>query len=100
MGKKKEIEVKEETQLQGIKQGVYDSIVIVPQTTQREQTIEEITTALKDGKFFVMREGYTRNSVYTLIRNLKEKYNIAACFGVTETNGVKQFVLFVNKEKA
>ena len=46
MDKKKEIEVKEETQLQGIKQGVYDSVVIVPQTTKREQTIEVITTAL------------------------------------------------------
>lgn len=88
----------------GLVQGAYDNVELVPQTTKRERNFEEIVNALKAGKFFVLREKYSRNSVYVLLRNLKEKANIKACFGVTQTEKdgktVKQFVIFLTKEKS
>lgn len=96
---KKEIKTQENI---GMKQGIYDSVVIVPQSTKREQFFDDIVKALKEGKFFVLREGYSRNGVYILLRKLKEKANINAVFGITETKTddktIKQFALFVKKE--
>ena len=102
MTNKKAVKISEEikTEIKGIIQGAYDTIEIVQPTTKREQTFKEIVDALKAGKYFVMREGYTRNSIYVLLRNLKEKASLNVTFGETQTNGVKQYALFVQKEKA
>jgi hypothetical protein len=69
----------------GKPQGVYENLVIVPQTTKSEQKFDEIVQALKDGKQFLMREGYTRNSVYVLLKKLDEEAKVKASFGVTQT---------------
>lgn len=98
---------KEKTEIKplGIVQGVYDIIEIVPFTTKRERYYDEIVSALKAGKFFVMREGYNRNGIYLLLRKLKEKSNVNAVFGQTQTGTnpetkkpILQYALFVKKD--
>lgn len=99
MTKKQKIEIEEN----GLAQGSYDNITIMPQTTKRERIFNEIVETLKANKFFVLRPKYSRNSVYVLCRNLKEKAQVDACFGITETEKdgkkTRQFVLFLKKEK-
>jgi len=86
----------------GLKQGVYDAIEIIPNTTKRAEDFNEMVSALKAGKFFVLREGYTRNSVYVTLKRLEDKAQVKASFGQTKTvvdgKEVKQYVLFVKKE--
>lgn len=106
-----------QTQVLGKNQGVYDNLEIIPQTTKSEQKFEEIVTALNKGKQFLMREGYTRNSVYVLIKKLREEAKIEACFGLTQTgvypkgtlnnkksdisgSPILQYVLFKKKEES
>jgi hypothetical protein len=74
-----------QNQVLGKNQGVYDNLEIIPQTSKSEQKFEEIVKALNEGKQFLMREGYTRNSVYVLLKKLKEEAKIEACFGLTQT---------------
>ena len=93
MNKKIEIEIV------GIAQGSYDDIELIPVITKREETFNEIVEALKNGKFYVMREGYTKNSVYVTIKKLREKADINVSFVKTKTaENLTQFVLFVKKD--
>ena len=88
-----------ETEIVGIAQGSYDDIELIPNTTKREETFNEIVEALTNGKFYVMREGYTKNSVYITIKKLREKANINVSFAKTRTaENLTQFVLFVKKD--
>lgn len=87
----------------GINQGVYDVVEIIPQTTKSEQTFNEIVEALKNGKYYVMRLGFSRNSVYNLIKKLKENAQIEACFGETKTGekdgkAIMQFAIWKKKD--
>lgn len=87
----------------GIKQGIYDKVELIPQTTKAKETFNEIVTALKDGKYYIMRLGFSRNSVYNLLKKLKEESQIEACFGQTKTATTKdgkdilQYVIFPKK---
>jgi hypothetical protein len=86
----------------GLTQGAYDSIELVPTVTKTEAVFNEMVEALNKGKFYVMRVGYTKNSVYTTIHKLEEKANIKASYAQTKTvvdgKEVSQFVLFRKKE--
>jgi hypothetical protein len=96
--KLKESETPKSETVVGLPQGTYDTVEILPETTKSEQTMNEIVAALEAGKYFVMREGYTRNSVYILLKKLREKHGIEAVFATTQNNNVKQFVLFKEKQ--
>ncbi len=102
-GKNQTLSKDQKDEIKGIVQGAYSDIVLIPQTTKREQNFDEIVKVLSDGKYFVMRAGYSRNSVYTLIRKLKDTAKLDVAFGITESevNGkkVRQFALYKKKEK-
>jgi len=88
-----------ETEIVGIAQGSYDDIELIPVITKREEFFNEMVEALKNGKFYVMREGYTKNSVYVTIKKLKEKANIKVSYAKTRTaENLTQFVLFIKKD--
>lgn len=97
-------EQKEEIkEIVGMNQGAYDVVEIIPQTTQSEQTFNEIVKALKNGKYYVMRLGFSRNSVYNLIKKLRENAQIEACFGETKTGekdgkAIMQFAIWKKKD--
>jgi hypothetical protein len=86
----------------GKDEGVYETLEIVPVVTKGEARFNAIVEALKNGKQYLMKVGYSRNSVYVLLKKLKEK-GINAIFGKTQTGvtsenkPVYQFVIMPTK---
>lgn len=90
----------ETKEIKGIKQGVYDTsnIELLPKESNRERKFKEVLEAIKAGKCFVLREGYTQNSVYVLMRKLKTA-GFEVIWNKTKNNGVVQFVIMRKPEK-
>lgn len=97
--KKNPISEESKEEIKGFVQGAYDNVELIPQESKKEKSYNEIVEALKADKFYVMREKFTRNSVYVLLKKLKETSQLEASFGVTVKDGIKQFVLFPKKEE-
>jgi len=81
----------------GLTQGAYIDIELIPTISKYQTDFNEMVTHLKTGKFFVMRAGYTLNSLYQLMAKLRTKAGLQVCYSKTKQKDVTQFVLFVKK---
>ena len=94
---------KQETKEIGLSVGAYEEseLEIIPSTTKREEYFNSMVASLREGKFFVLKAGYTPNSLYLLLRKIKEKTDLAVSYAKTKAkDGTVQFVIFVKKEEA
>lgn len=88
--------------IEGLVEGEYTKLVIVPQVSKSVQNFDAIVSALHGGKQWVLKAGIAKNTVYTIVRKIKEKTDVKnVVFGVTKNTikgkSVEQFVLFVPK---
>lgn len=99
----KTTKTKTKTENVGIVKGAYDEneLVILPSISKREQEFNAMIEALKNGKYFVLKAGYTKNSVYILLNKIKEKTDLQVAYAnVQAKDGTKQFALFLKKEES
>lgn len=84
----------------GLVQGAYDNVELVPTLSKRELKFDEMVETIKGGKFFVLHAGTPQNSLYPMIRKLKEKANLDVVWSkIKAPDGTFQFALFLKKEK-
>lgn len=79
-----------------MKEGINDNIVIVPRVTKRESKFNDIVDAVKNNHKWVLPEKYSQNSVYVLLRKIREVAKINCDYGKTDTG---QFVVFKKVEE-
>lgn len=80
---------------QGLIEGAHDDVELKPMINKSEVKFNLIVDSIKAGKKWVLRAGYTQNSVYVLLKKLREKANINATYGVTVNDGVEQYVIYL-----
>lgn len=78
----------------GIIEGIYENVEIVPELSKREMRLETIIKAVSENKFYVLPIGFSKNTLYLLLKTLKEK-NVSVAYGKTKnSDGNTQFVIF------
>jgi phage terminase large subunit-like protein len=65
-----------------------------PVLGKRESRFAEIVSSLQAGKVYVMREGYSKNALYTLMRKLNAN-GVNVKFGIA---GKNQYALLAKKD--
>lgn len=83
---------------EGMIEGIYDSVEIVPEKTKKETRIENIIEAIKANKFYVLPVGMNKNTVYSYLKSLKVLGVKVSYSKTKDVDGEPQFVFFAKKD--